>query len=118
MKRMFLVSMFLLLFAARSHAQTVTLTASWDPNPATDNVVNYVLQLDAATPVNVLPSVCTPTTCVQTFAVVTGNHTITLVAQNLLVDTDPTSLQSSAPASVTFKVSNTPGKPANVKVKR
>jgi len=63
------------------YAQTlpVTKTASWNGNPASDNVINYTIQLDSNAAISVLsPSTSTPIT----FAT-SGAHTLTLTATNM-----------------------------------
>lgn len=76
--------------------------AVWTPDAASFNVTNYVVTIDGVAQ-NVAPGVCTPTQCSAAVSVTSfGSHTVTVVAQNLALSTDPTSTQSSAAASVTF----------------
>ncbi len=64
MTRLILALFIGLLFVAPVAAQTpATVHASWNPNVASDNVVQYVITLDSAAPVVVLAATCTATTC-------------------------------------------------------
>lgn len=95
------------------YAQTVpvNLGARWNPNPASEGVTQYQLVVDGGAPVTVLASTCSATECAVRFDVAAyGPHTATLVAQNLQLSTDPTSLQSSVPpVSLSFVLSARPG---------
>ena len=75
-------------------AQTLPLqvTASWDPNPATDAVTGYVLTLDAEPPIAVAPVTDPACTCVHAPLTIgtAGAHTIRVVAQNEWGDAAPT----------------------------
>ena len=96
-----------------------TLHAKWDPNPATDNVVDYQLTIDAAAPVTVPLTACSATVCDTTFVITAyGIHTAKVAARNLSLDTDPTSFQISATRDVTFRLSAPPNQPANGRVTR
>lgn len=93
-----------------------TLHATWTPNPAADNVVDYILTVDGVAQAPTLPAACTATLCTTAFSVnAWGSHTATVVAQNLdLSGTGTTgTLQSSPPSTaVTFLLSNTPVAPS------
>jgi hypothetical protein len=102
------------------YAQTlpVTVHPQWSPNPVGENVVQYVVTLDGANPVTVLASACSPTLC--TAAVVVnafGAHVSNLVAQNLEIDSDPTTLQSSPPAILNWRLNQAPTKSNGLTVK-
>ena len=93
-------------------------TATWNPNPATDNVIDYQLTLDAGTPLTLLATACSATTCSQAISLTAfGSHTVSVVARNLSLSTDPTSLQASLPTSVMVILNRAPGGPANVTVR-
>ena len=100
-------------------AQTLPYTAhaQWDPPPAADNVTNYQVTLDGGAPMNVAPIVNTTCACIQTpiTLATAGTHTVSVVAQNQALSTDPATIQSSAPTSVTFQLNLAAGKPVNVK---
>jgi hypothetical protein len=88
------------------YAQTLptTVHAVWDAPAATDNIINYTLTLDsgqALTVPNVLDASCS---CIRTALTVSsfGSHSVSVVANNLLLSGDPTSTQSSAPVTVAF----------------
>jgi hypothetical protein len=81
-----------------------TIHAQWDPPAAADNVTNYTMTLDGGAPVTVPNVVDQTCTCIRTALTVPafGSHTVSVVANNLLVSTDPTSTQSSTPTAVSF----------------
>ena len=87
-----------------------TVHALWTPNPASDNVVQYLLTVDVAAPVVVLSSTCSATQCGPTLLTVGafGLHTVSIVAQNLKLSTDPTSLQSGPALNLTFTLGAIP----------
>lgn len=97
------------------YAQSVPYTAThtWNPNPASENVVSYTVQLDGATPVVVLASACTPTQCSTTISVPTfGAHTITDFATNQTLTGDPGVIgtpQNGPTASLNFSLNQKPG---------
>ena len=108
MKHLFVTLAVLLCVAAGSSAsaQTVSGTATWTPNPVSNNVVQYTLQLNALTPVVVLPAACTATTCTQAIAAIPfGSNTVTLIAQNTGLNG---ALQSSPPTVLTFSLNAVP----------
>lgn len=111
MKKALLV---VLVLAAQSLTAQVpaTVHTSWTPNPVTDNVVQYSLTLDTATPIIILASTCSATLCPATPLALTvptfGLHTATLVAQNLELSGVPTSLQSGPASTVTFTLAAAP----------
>ncbi len=106
MKR-FLLVLVMVFVPALLSAQTVSGTASWNPNPASDNVVQYTLQLNALPPVIVPLSACTATTCTQIVpAIPFGSNTLTLIAQNAAITGG--AMQSSTPAIKTFTVNTKP----------
>jgi hypothetical protein len=81
-----------------------TIHAQWDPPAAGDNVTGYTMTLDGGAPVNVPNTVDPSCTCIRTPLTVPafGAHTLNVVAVNLLISGDPSSAQSSTPASVSF----------------
>lgn len=85
--------------------------AVWTPNAATDNVTNYLVTLDANAPLSTSPVTCTAVQCSQAITINdTVQHGVVIAAQNLLLSTDPTSLQTGSPtAVVTFRVNVAPG---------
>src|SRR3990167_2295339 len=88
-----------------------TLTASWAPNPASDNVLDYQVTLDGGVPVTAPVSACTLTLCAARFDVAAyGPHSLTVAAQNCRVDVlgDLQTALASDPA--TFVLSAAPGK--------
>ena len=102
------------------YAQTLPrpATVTWNPNAAVDNVVDYQVSLDAGAPLTVLATACTATTCSQAISLPTlGAHTVSVVARNLAISTEPTSLQASAPTTVSFTLNRGPGGPTNVTVR-
>ncbi len=112
MRKKFLsiLTILLLLSSSVARAQVpATVHATWTPNAAVDNVVQYQLVVDSAAPVITLASVCTATLCSQTLTIPTfGLHTVNLVAQNLKITGDPTSIQSSPPVTITFTLASAP----------
>ena len=91
-------------------AQTVpaTVHAQWNPNAAADAVQFYTVSLDGGTGIQVQASTCT-TTCASALSIPTfGNHTVSVTATNFLVSTDPSSAQTSGPATVTFTLAQSP----------
>lgn len=88
------------------YAQTLpaTVHAQWDPPAATDNVTNYTMTLDGGSPVTVPNVVDQSCSCIRTPLTVPafGSHTVAVVANNLLISTDPGSTQSSSPTTVAF----------------
>lgn len=92
-----------------------TIHATWNPNAASDNVVDYLVTVGSASPVTVPVSVCA-TSCISPITIpAAGTYTISVVAQNLLVSSDPTSTQSSAADTVTVQVNGPPGTPTGLK---
>jgi hypothetical protein len=87
-------------------AQTVpaTIHAQWDPPAAGENVTGYTMTLDGGAPVNVANVVDPSCTCIRTPLTVPafGAHTLNVVAVNLLISGDPSSTQTSTPATVAF----------------
>jgi len=78
--------------------------AQWDPPAAAENVTGYTMTLDGGTPIAVANTVDPSCTCIRAPLTVPafGAHTLTVVANNLLISGDPTSTQSGSPASVGF----------------
>ena len=101
-------------FAAYVLAQTpATVHATWTPNPTTDNVVDYIVSVDGVAAATVLASACSATVCpaapgqlltIPTF----GLHSVSVVAQNLKLSTDPTSLQSGPADTIAFTLGSIP----------
>lgn len=97
-------------------AQTLpaNLGATWNKNPAAENVIRYVLRLDGvdlpAVPVTTTSCPTAGTTCSARFDVPAfGAHSVTVRASNLKLSGDPTSFQD-GPASVpvTFTLNQAP----------
>lgn len=88
---------------------SITLHAQWNPNPPAENVVQYVMTIDGGSDV-VIPAVsCAPTVCSQAYSVPSfGAHAVTLKAQNLLISTTPTSLQSGPTVALSYTLGATP----------
>lgn len=85
-----------------------TVTATWNPNPAAENDVDYLVTVDGGAPVTVLATTCTATQCKAVLSLATyGSHTVTATAQNQKVSDDP-ALQSGPPASITFTLNPAP----------
>jgi hypothetical protein len=100
------------------YAQTlpVTVHADWTPNQGT--VVQYSVTTDGGTPVIVKATDCTPTDCLAPITVTSyGSHTTSVVAQNFTIDSDPTTIQSSDPATVTWSLNPSPSAVTKVKIK-
>ncbi len=78
--------------------------AQWDPPAAADNVTNYTMTLDGGAPVTVPNVIDQSCTCIRTPLTVPafGAHTVAVVANNVLISTDPTSTQTSTPTTVAF----------------
>lgn len=95
------------------YAQSVptTVTAKWTANAPADGVVSYVIRLEDGTTTTALPTVCVASVCTKVIAVNTfGTHSVTIVAQNQKVSTDPTNLQTGlASPVVTFTLFPSPG---------
>jgi hypothetical protein len=90
----------------------VVLKGTWVPNPVGDNATQYTLTLDGGTPQIILAATCTATACSGSFPVPTfGNHTVVLIAQNVLLAgaTTGATLQSSPPSTLTFTLNPAPG---------
>mgnify|MGYP003394913302 CR=1 FL=1 len=93
------------------YAQTLptTLGANWNPNPASEAVIKYTLTVDGGTPIIILPSSCTPTVCTTRFPLTTwGSHTVSLVAVNLRLSSDPSTEQTSPASSMSFVLAQAP----------
>lgn len=88
------------------YAQTLpaVIHAQWDPPAAGDNVTSYTMTLDGGAPVTVANTVDQSCSCIRSPLTVPafGAHTVAVVANNLLISTDPTSTQTSSPTSVAF----------------
>ena len=81
------------------HAQSlpITKTLTWDPNAASDGVLNYVVRLDGTV-------IGSPTGTTQVFTIVAaGAHTLTVVAVNMWGDSLPATL------AVDVRVPGAPG---------
>jgi hypothetical protein len=102
------------------YAQSVPVTVhpQWSQNPSIENIVSYVVTLDGGSPVSVLASACSATLCTAAVSVPAfGAHVSSVVAQNLLISTDPTSLQTSPTATLNWTLSATGTRPTNLTVK-
>lgn len=97
-------------------AQTLpaNLGATWNKNPAAENVVRYVLRLDGidlpAIPVTTTSCPTAGTTCSTRFDVPSfGAHSVTIRASNLKLSGDPTSFQDGpVSAPIAFTLNQTP----------
>ena len=112
MRKVFVVLTFIVLvFSGRGDSQVpATVHAIWNPNPVADNVVQYQITVDSAAPVTVLASSCSATACGPTLLTVGtfGLHSASIVAQNLKLSTDPTSLQSGPALVIPFTLGSVP----------
>ena len=82
-------------------------TATWGPNPITENVVQYTVQLNALPAVVVLPASCTASVCTQTLpSIPLAANTLTLTAQNEVITGGP--LQSGPPTVLSFTINAKP----------
>ena len=112
MKKFLFTVVFLLCANMVSAQVPATVHATWNLNPATDNVIQYTVVLDTAAPVVLLATACT-TTCSQALTVPTfGVHTVTLTAQN----NGLSGLQSSLPTTVSFTLAAAPTVVAGLKI--
>jgi hypothetical protein len=88
------------------YAQTLPaqIHAQWDPPAAADNVTSYTMTLDGGAPITVPATVDPSCTCIRTPLTVPafGAHTVSVVANNLLISTDPGSTQTSTPTTLPF----------------
>lgn len=107
------------------YAQSVpaTVTTSWNPNPATENVVQYNVTVDGVAQVPVLSSVCggSPVKCTLQVQVPSfGPHTVSVAGVNLNISGDPSAVTGSqqvgTAASVSFNLNQTPAKPSGLGV--
>ena len=113
MRKLFVCVCFVLSAVSLSGQVPATVHATWTPNAATDNVVQYTVVLDTATPVILLATGCSATVCSQALTVPTfGVHSVTLIAQNQGLS----GLQSSSPATVNFTLAAAPTVVAGLKV--
>lgn len=108
------------------YAQSVpaTVTTSWNPNAATENVIQYNVILDGVAQTPVLAGVCggTPVKCtlqvqVQNF----GHHTVTVAGVNLNISGDPAAVTGSpqvgGTSSVAFDLNQAPSNPTGLSAK-
>ncbi len=81
-----------------------TVHAQWDPPAAAENVTGYTMTLDGGTPIPVGITIDPTCSCIRAPLTVPafGSHTLTVVANNLLISGDPGSTQSGSPAAVGF----------------
>lgn len=105
------------------YAQSVptTVRAQWQPNDTADKVISYTVTLDGGAPVTVQPVTDATCACVQTTLSIPafGAHTFTVVANNLLLTTDPASgQQSSAATVVAFSLNKSPAVVTGAGVKK
>jgi hypothetical protein len=93
-----------------AQALPATVHVLWNPNPASDNVTQYQVQLDTGAVVVVLPTVCTATLCTSPAISVPafGAHIVKLTAGNLRLSADPTSLQFGPTVTLAFTVNPMP----------
>lgn len=97
------------LILALLQTLSITLRAQWNPNPPAENVVQYVMTIDGGNDIVIPAASCTPTLCSQTYSVPSfGAHNVTLKAQNLLISTLPTSLQSGPVVTLPYTLGATP----------
>lgn len=111
--KLLLTGLFIFLLFACLFAQVpATVHAAWNPNPAADNVVQYQLTLDSATPIIVLPATCSATQCPSAPLAVTvptfGLHSLSIVACNLFISGDPASIQCGPPDTISFTLAIAP----------
>lgn len=116
LKKILLAAAALMLLAACAlftHPASLTLYAQslpavvhaqWDPPAVADNVIDYQVTLDGGAPVTVPNVIDASCSCIRSALNVPafGTHSVVIVARNLLLSTDPTSTQSSTPATVSF----------------
>jgi hypothetical protein len=115
MKRIVFTAVFLaLVFGQSPKAQVpATVHATWTPNAATDNVIQYTIILDTAAPVVLPASACTVGLCSQALTVPTfGVHNVVLTAQNQGLS----GLQSSLPSTISFTLAAAPTVVAGLKI--
>lgn len=81
-----------------------TVHAVWDPPAAAENVTGYTLTVDGGAPVNVANVTDPACSCIKAPITVGafGAHSVSVVANNLLISGDPSSVQTSAPAVAAF----------------
>jgi hypothetical protein len=105
------------------YAQSVpaTVTASWNPNPATENVTSYILTLDTGSSVTVSAASCSATACSSPLSVAAfGNHTYTVAAVNTNLSGGAGvtgSPQTGASTSLAFTLNPRPSAPAGASAK-
>ena len=100
-----------------AQALPYTVTVTWTPNAAADNVVNYQVQLDAGAPATVVASSCTPTACMASVPIPAyGSHTMVVWGQNYILSTS-TTLQAGSKTTVPFVLNQVPGTVQNVGLK-
>lgn len=104
------------------YAQSVpaTVTASWNANPAGDNVTAYLVSLDGGAVITVLPASCTATCSTPLTLPTFGPHTYTVVAQNASLTGGAGvtgTAQNSAAASLSFSLNQKPATPSTPTVK-
>lgn len=120
MRRVLLLVVLVLLGAQLpTSAQTGTLVKlQWDVNPPSENVQSYTLIVDSAAPVSIPPTVVASCTCIEvqrTLAL--GSHTVKASAVNLLISTDPGSVQEGPILTATFTL-NPAGNISNFRVRK
>ncbi len=97
-------------------AQTlpITITVTWDPNPAGQNVSSYDVKLDNGT---TIPVIATATPSAQVSVSAFGHHVVEVIAKSVSITCDdPTqcntvSISVSAPATAGFTLNPSPGQP-------
>ena len=83
-----IILLFVVLFSVAMQAQsTVTLVIQWDPNPASENIVSYNIQITGSStpPAQVVTpgAACNATVCQAFFNnVPIGNYTASVAATN------------------------------------
>ena len=108
MKRWLTILIVVLGFGLSAQAQqSIAVRVQWDPNVASDGVLNYTLIVDGGAPVSVTPSACTTTLCEQAVTVSPGSHRFSVTATN--------QWGTSAPTGVTVTIAP-PGPPKNVRI--
>ena len=102
------------------HAQTLPalIKAQWLPNAASEFVVQYQVRLDGGTAQIINAAACTPTLCTSNnISVPTyGAHSVTEVACNLILNTDPSSLRCGPATTAPFILAPPPTASAGVTV--
>lgn len=92
------------------------LVVTWAPNPAADNVVHYKVALSGGTPIQIAPTVDPTCDCIKATIAVPefGSYTVSVVATNLALSTEPTSFQDSEAATLAFQLKQKAQRPSGL----